>query len=79
MEIELAAAARGSGQGITFQVGAIELEFTVEPRQDVKAKAAFRAWVVSGDGEAGMARGRTHRVKAPLPGRGGFTYGGTSW
>lgn len=78
MEIELAAAvaalrdelteaaACGNGQGIIFQVGPIELEFTVELRQDVKAKAGFRAWVVSGDGEAGMARGRTHRVKVAL-------------
>ncbi|MFF7976840.1 trypco2 family protein [Streptomyces sp. NPDC007905] len=78
MEIELAAAvaalrdelteaaARGSGQEITFRVGPIELEFAVELRQDVKAKAGFKAWVVSGDGEAGAAWGRAHRVKVAL-------------
>ncbi|MBZ4323075.1 trypco2 family protein [Streptomyces huiliensis] len=78
MEIELAAAvaalrdeltqaaAGGEGQEIRFRVGPIELEFTVELRRDVKAKAGFRTWVVSGDGEAGVARGRTHRVKVAL-------------
>ncbi|MGK5638083.1 trypco2 family protein [Streptomyces sp. URMC 126] len=78
MEIELAAAvaalrdelteaaASGSGQEIRFRVGPIELEFAVEIRQDVRAKAGFRVWVVSGDGEAGAVRGRTHRVKVAL-------------
>ncbi|MDT0448558.1 trypco2 family protein [Streptomyces hesseae] len=82
MEIELAAAvaalrdeltaavARGSEQEIKFQVGPIELEFTVELRQDVKAKAGFKAWVVSGDGEAGLARSRTHRVTVALTPKG---------
>jgi hypothetical protein len=78
MEIELAdavaavreellhAAARGIGQPVAFQVGPIELAFTVELRQDAKAKAGFRAWVVSGDAEGGLSRGRTHRVSMTL-------------
>ncbi|GAB2756635.1 trypco2 family protein [Streptomyces bullii] len=79
MEIELAAAvaalrdeltraveARGAEQEISFQVGFIELEFAVELRQDARGKAGFKAWVVSGDGEAGVARGRTHRVLVTL-------------
>ncbi|MFD3843687.1 trypco2 family protein [Streptomyces sp. NPDC058642] len=78
MEIELAdavavlrdelldAVARGSSQEIAFKIGPIELEFAVELRTDAKAKAGFKAWVVSGDVEAAVARGRTHRVKVAL-------------
>ncbi|MFI8529907.1 trypco2 family protein [Streptomyces aquilus] len=78
MEIELAdavavlrddvldAAARGFSQEIAFKVGPIELEFAVELHTDVKARAGFKAWVVSGDAEAAIARGRTHRVKVTL-------------
>jgi len=78
MEIELAdavaavrdelltAAARGAGTDVEFVVGPVELEFAVELRADTKAKAGFKAWVVSGDVEAGVARARTHRVKVTL-------------
>lgn len=62
----LEAAAAGAGEDLTFQVGPVELEFTVELRADAKVKAGFKAWVVSGDVEAGMARARTHRVKLTL-------------
>ncbi|MFD9306841.1 trypco2 family protein [Streptomyces sp. NPDC060048] len=78
MEIELAnavaavrdelleAAARGAGQDLAFEVGPVELEFAVELRADLKAKAGFKAWVVTGDVETGAARARTHRVKITL-------------
>lgn len=78
MEIELAdavaavreellhAAARGIGHPVEFVVGPIELEFAVELRQDAKAKAGFKAWVVSGDAEGSLSRGRTHRVSMTL-------------
>ncbi|MCT2583347.1 trypco2 family protein [Actinophytocola gossypii] len=78
MEIELAdavsavrdelltAAARAAGADIEFVVGPVELEFALELRADTKAKAGFKAWVVSGDVEAGAARARTHRVKVTL-------------
>jgi hypothetical protein len=78
MEIELAdavaavreellhAAARGIGQPVEFLVGPIALEFAVELRQDAKARAGFKAWVVSGDAEGGLSRGRTHRVSMTL-------------
>ncbi|MFF4838345.1 trypco2 family protein [Streptomyces sp. NPDC001315] len=78
MEIELAdavaamrdellqAAARGAGQDLTFKVGPVELEFAVELRTDAKAKAGFKAWVVTGDVETGLVRARTHRVKIGL-------------
>ncbi|MFF4230068.1 trypco2 family protein [Streptomyces sp. NPDC001820] len=62
----LQAAARGTGQDLAFKVGPVELEFAVELREDAKVKAGFKAWVVTGDVEAGMARGRTHRVTLTL-------------
>ncbi|MEU4404772.1 trypco2 family protein [Streptosporangium sp. NPDC023963] len=78
MEIELAdavrairdelleAAVRGADSEIAFTAGPIELEFAVELKADAKAKGGFKAWVVSGEAEAGVARGRTHRVMVTL-------------
>ncbi|GAA4412536.1 trypco2 family protein [Actinokineospora soli] len=78
MEIELAdavqalrdelieAAARANTAGVGFVVGPIELEFAVELKADAKLKTKFKAWVVSADVEAGVSRGRTHRVKVTL-------------
>ncbi|MFE9706166.1 trypco2 family protein [Streptomyces sp. NPDC005930] len=62
----VAAAARGAGADLAFLVGPVELEFAVELRADAKAKAGFKAWVLSGEAEAALARGRTHRVKVTL-------------
>ncbi|MGW5449078.1 trypco2 family protein [Streptomyces asiaticus] len=73
----LKAAAHGAGPEVEFKVGPVELEFAVELRADAKVKAGFKAWVVSGDAEGGVARGRTHRVKFLLtPQRPG---GGDLW
>ncbi|MFF4128246.1 trypco2 family protein [Microbispora rosea] len=78
MEIELAkavaalrdelleAAVLGADSEIAFQVGPIELEFAVELKADAKAKLGVKAWVLSGDAEAGIARGRTNKVKVTL-------------
>ncbi|HET8681205.1 MAG TPA: trypco2 family protein [Micromonosporaceae bacterium] len=63
----LDAARRGVGQEIAFAVGPIEMEFAVELRADAKAKAGFKAWVLaSAEVEAGVSRGRTHRVTITL-------------
>jgi Trypsin-co-occurring domain 2 len=63
----LEAARRGIGQEIAFAVGPIEMEFAVELRADAKAKLGFKAWVfASAEAEAGVARGRTDRVKVTL-------------
>jgi len=63
----LDAARRGGGQQIAFVVGPIEMEFAVELRADAKVKAGFKAWVVaSAAAEAGVSRGRTHKVKVTL-------------
>jgi hypothetical protein len=62
----LEATARGVGQEIAFAVGPVEMEFEVELRADARAKAGFRVWAVTAETEAGVARGRTHRVSLTL-------------
>jgi hypothetical protein len=61
----LEAAVSGAGSQIAFAVGPIELEFTVELKTDVN-KTGFKAWVVTAGAEAGVSRGRTHKVKVTL-------------
>jgi hypothetical protein len=67
----LDAAERGVGEDVAFVVGPIEMEFTVELRADAKAKAGFKAWVLAAaEVEAGVSRGRTHKVKVTLTPKG---------
>lgn len=67
----LEAARRGADQQVGFVVGPIEMEFAVELRADVKAKAGFKAWVLaSAEVQAGVSRGRTHKVKVTLTPKG---------
>ncbi|MER5410567.1 trypco2 family protein [Streptomyces sp. NPDC002769] len=42
------------------------MEFEVELRADAKAKAGFKVWAVGAETEAGLSRGRTHRVSFTL-------------
>jgi hypothetical protein len=62
----LEAAGRGSDQPVAFAVGPIELEFAIELRADAKAKAGFKAWVITGNVESGLAKALIHRVKVIL-------------
>lgn len=62
----LNAAARGAGNDVTFQVGPIQMEFTVELRRDVRARGGIKAYVLSGEVDAGRSRTRTHRVSFTL-------------
>lgn len=55
-----------NGQRIKFQVDEINLEFIVELRRDAQAKAGFKAWVISSDMQAGIARSSTHKVSVKL-------------
>ncbi|MGX1811461.1 trypco2 family protein [Nocardia sp. NPDC055321] len=75
------AAARRSESDLAFAVGPIELSFEVELRKDAKAKAGFKAWVVTGDVEAGAGRTRKQRVSVTLtpqaPGGGDVLVGRT--
>ncbi|MEU9609011.1 trypco2 family protein [Streptomyces sp. NPDC048057] len=65
---ELIAAARvgGNHPDLTFAVGPVEMEFEVELRADARVKGGFKLWAVGAEVEAGVARGRTHRVSFTL-------------
>lgn len=62
----LAAAARGAGADVVFEVGEVQLEFTVELREDTGAKAGFTAWVVAGGVERSSGGSSGHRVAVTL-------------
>ncbi|MCZ2526796.1 trypco2 family protein [Streptomyces sp. HB2AG] len=72
----MAAAERGAGEDLRFDVGDIELELSVEMRRDARARTGVKAWVVSGEAEAGAGRTRTHRVTVTLRPRDRRTGGG---
>jgi hypothetical protein len=61
-----AAAERGAGQRIQFEVGPVELEFGVELRRDGRLSGGVRAWVLSADAEASAGHTRAHRVTVTL-------------
>lgn len=62
----ITAAGRSSGQDVVFEVGDIELEFSVELRREAKGGVKVKAWVVEAgvDGSGGTTR--THRVAVTL-------------
>ncbi|MFF7590329.1 trypco2 family protein [Kitasatospora purpeofusca] len=65
-ELLAAAAQVGDDPQVVFAVGPVEMEFEVELRADAKAKAGFKLWAVGAETEAGVSRGRTHRVSFTL-------------
>jgi Trypsin-co-occurring domain 2 len=77
-DIELAAAVRairdqlmdaataGAAESMRFEVGPIEMEFSVELRREAGAKGGVKAWLVNADAEARAARTRTHRIAFTL-------------
>jgi hypothetical protein len=62
----IAAAGLAEGRPLRFDLGDIEMEFTVEVRRDARARGGVRAWVVDAGAESGASRGRTHRVTFTL-------------
>lgn len=60
------AAARGKDSDVIFEVGPLELEFTVELRKDAHAHGGIRALVVTAGTDAEAGRTRTHRVCVTL-------------
>ncbi|MFB7678464.1 trypco2 family protein [Kitasatospora purpeofusca] len=65
-ELLEAAARAGNDPQVVFAVGPVEMEFEVELRADAKAKGKFKLWAVGAEVEAGVSRGRTHRVSFTL-------------
>ncbi|WP_167157917.1 trypco2 family protein [Streptomyces sp. MBT27] len=60
------AAARASGHALVFELGDIQMEFTVELRREVKGGLKVRAWVVDAGADAARNTGRTHKVAFTL-------------
>jgi hypothetical protein len=60
------AADRACGHELRFELGEIQMEFTVELRRDVRGKGGVKAWVVDTSAEAGRAVGRTQKVAFTL-------------
>ncbi|WP_137988651.1 trypco2 family protein [Streptomyces vilmorinianum] len=71
------AASRATGRPVAFEVGDIEMEFTIELRKEVKGGAKVKAWVVEAGADASRARGETHRVSFTLKPRNAAT--GQAW
>ena len=58
----LAAAQEGADEPVRFEVGPIEMEFTVELTAEAGVNGGVRAWVLNAGAEAKASRGSTHRV-----------------
>ncbi|MEE1797907.1 MULTISPECIES: trypco2 family protein [unclassified Streptomyces] len=62
----LDAATRATGAPVAFEVGDIQMEFTLELRKEVKGGAKVKAWVVEAGADASRTSGHTHKVAFTL-------------
>ncbi|WP_240134258.1 trypco2 family protein [Streptomyces sp. MUM 178J] len=62
----LEAAALGTGQPLDFEVGDIQMEFTLELRKEVKGGTKVKAWVVEAGADGTRTTGHTHKVAFTL-------------
>ncbi|MFF8959265.1 trypco2 family protein [Streptomyces sp. NPDC014894] len=69
------AAGRATGRPVSFEVGDIEMEFTIELRKETRGGARIKALVVDAGGEGARTTGRTHRVALTLRPRNAVTGG----
>ncbi|MEV0174595.1 trypco2 family protein [Streptomyces sp. NPDC050803] len=60
------AAATDPASDIRFQVGPIQLEFTVALTRDRKVQGGVKAWVVTAGAEAAWSNAETHKVTLNL-------------
>ncbi|MFI1400625.1 trypco2 family protein [Streptomyces sp. NPDC020681] len=60
------AATRSAGRPVVFEVGDIQMEFTIELRKEVKAGAKVKAWVVEAGADGTRTTGQTHKVAFTL-------------
>ncbi|HEY9371987.1 trypco2 family protein, partial [Streptomyces sp.] len=63
------------GRPVAFEVGDIEMEFTIELRKEVKGGGKVKAWVVEAGADASRTRGEMHRVSFTLKPRNATTGG----
>ncbi|MGW3088188.1 trypco2 family protein [Streptomyces sp. NPDC001108] len=69
------AAGRATGSPLAFEVGDIQMEFTLELRKEIKGGGRVKAWVVDAGADATRATGRTHKVAFTLKPRTAATGG----
>lgn len=60
------AAAQAEGEQVRFEVGPIEMEFTVELTHEAGVKGGVRAWVLSAGADARASHAATHRISVTL-------------
>ncbi|WP_035847809.1 trypco2 family protein [Kitasatospora azatica] len=60
------AAERAVNERFQFEVGTVELEFSVELRRDAKAGGKVQAWILSAGAEGSAGRTTAHRVSVTL-------------
>ncbi|MCM2394055.1 trypco2 family protein [Streptomyces albipurpureus] len=70
------AATRATGKPVLFEVGDIEMEFTIELRKDVSGGLKAKAWVLEAGADITRSTGRTHRVAFTLKPKNAQTGGG---
>ncbi|WP_328910855.1 hypothetical protein OG230_15810 [Streptomyces sp. NBC_00234] len=71
------AATRATGRPVSFEVGDIHMEFTLELRKEAKGGTKVKAWVVEAGADASRATAHTHKVAFTLTPRNAVT--GAAW
>ncbi|MFE4328169.1 trypco2 family protein [Streptomyces sp. NPDC056831] len=71
------AADRGTGRPVAFEVGDIQMDFTLELRKETKGGAKVKARVVGAGADASRTTGRTHKAASALKPRDATT--GEPW
>ncbi|MEU6569015.1 trypco2 family protein [Streptomyces parvulus] len=62
----VAAAEQAEGQDLAFELGDIQMEFTVELRKELKGGGKVKAWVLEAGADATRTTARTHKVAFTL-------------
>ncbi|MER5580941.1 trypco2 family protein [Streptomyces asoensis] len=62
----MAATNRGSGSPLRFELGDIQMEFSVELRRDVRGKGGVKAWIADVSVEGGAASTRVQKISFTL-------------
>ncbi|WP_437020231.1 trypco2 family protein [Streptomyces sp. enrichment culture] len=62
----VAAAQAGMNEQVVFEVGDIQMEFSVEFREDSTMKGGLKAWVVSVDAGSTATAAQTHKISFTL-------------
>ncbi|MFG2377068.1 trypco2 family protein [Streptomyces sp. NPDC048504] len=72
----LEASSRGTGSPLRFELGDIQMEFTVELRREVRGKGGVKAWVVNASAEGAFTDMRIQKVSFTLKPKNAATNGG---